>query len=145
MIGTWIVSDVLCVVLLIAVVWFGGQGMLWGAIGLIVVVNLFLGLVLLYRISNVHYRLTSQRFVHQRGILTRVTDRIEVIDFDDITFTQDVVARMLNVGTILIVSGDPTDPKLYLPGIENVAHVAALMDDARRAERRRRGLHIDQR
>jgi hypothetical protein len=89
--------------------------------------------------------LTSQRFVHQSGIIRRVTDRIEVIDFDDITFVQGIVDRMTNVGTISIVSGDPTDPRLVLQGIENVAHVAHLMDDARRAERRRRGLHIDQR
>jgi hypothetical protein len=31
-----------------------------------------------------------------------------------------------------------------LPGIENIKHVASLFDDARLAERRRRGLHVEQ-
>jgi hypothetical protein len=110
---------------------FVGRGDVWiGVLCAIVAVNLYLALLLVYRRFNVHYHLTSQRFVHQSGILRRVTDRVEVIDFDDITFVQGIVDRMVNVGTISIVSGDPTDPRLVLQGIENVARVAHLMDDA---------------
>ena len=145
MTDAWVVSGLLSIALVVAAALVGRSEIWAAAICVIVTVNLYLGLLLVYRKFNVHYRLTSQRFVHQRGILRRVTDRIEVIDFDDITFEQGLFARWLNVGTILIISGDPTDPKLALPGIDNVAHVAGLMDDARRAERRRRGLHIDQR
>jgi len=145
MIGTWIACGVGCLVLIVAAAMVDRRDVWIAAVCAIVALNLYLALLLAYRRFNVHYHLTSQRFVHQSGIIRRVTDRVEVIDFDDITFVQGIVDRMVNVGTISIVSGDPTDPRLVLQGIENVAHVAHLMDDARRAERRRRGLHIDQR
>ena len=145
MIGTWIACGVGCLVLIVAAAMVDRRDVWIAAVCAIVALNLYLALLLAYRRFNVHYHLTSQRFVHQSGIIRRVTDRVEVIDFDDITFVQGIVDRMVNVGTIKIVSGDPTDPRLVLQGIENVAHVAHLMDDARRAERRRRGLHIDQR
>jgi membrane protein YdbS with pleckstrin-like domain len=90
-----------------------------------------------------HYSLTNQRFTHVRGLLWRQTDRIEVIDIDDVAFTQGPVERMLGIGTVRITSSDQSHPELALPGIENVPDVAGLIDDARRKERRRRGLYIE--
>jgi hypothetical protein len=99
--------------------------------------------VLAYRKLAVHYRLTPERFIHERGILKRVTDRIEVIDMDDITYEQGIIERMLGVGTLRITSSDRTHPKLILPGIDDVARVAGIVDDARRSERNRRGVYIE--
>lgn len=90
-----------------------------------------------------HYTLSSQRFTHMRGLLWRQTDRIEVIDIDDVSFTQGPVERMFGIGTVRITSSDQSHPELALPGIENVQIVAGLIDDARRKERRRRGLYIE--
>ena len=58
--------------------------------------------VLCYRRMSVRYCLTTQRFVHERGILRRVNDRIEVLDMDDITFEQGLLERLSGVGTIRI-------------------------------------------
>jgi uncharacterized membrane protein YdbT with pleckstrin-like domain len=93
---------------------------------------------------SVHYTLTNQRFLHESGLFTRVTDRIEVIDIDDVTFRQGMIERMLGVGTIEIESSDRTHPRLVLAGIDDVKHVAGIIDDVRRKERRRRGIHIEQ-
>ncbi|HIA20267.1 MAG TPA: PH domain-containing protein, partial [Planctomycetaceae bacterium] len=103
----------------------------------------YLGLMLLYRKMNVHYRLTTQRFIHRVGILTQVSDRIEVIDIDDVTFHQGFIERMVDVGSIKIESSDKSHPELWLLGIENVKIVANQIDDLRRQERHRRGLHIE--
>ena len=92
---------------------------------------------------SVHYQLTTQRFIHKSGILKRVTDRIEVIDIDDVTYEQGIVQRMLGVGKIRITSSDRSHPELVLSGINDVATIADLIDDTRRAERRRRGVHIE--
>jgi membrane protein YdbS with pleckstrin-like domain len=78
-----------------------------------------------------------------RGLLWRQTDRIEVIDIDDVAFTQGPVERVFGLGTVRITSSDQSHPELSLPGIENVQIVAGLIDDARRNERRRRGLYIE--
>ena len=81
--------------------------------------------------------------IHKRGILRRVTDRIELIDIDDVTFAQGIVERMLGVGTITVTSSDRTHPKFDMPGIDSVNKIAGEIDDLRRDERRRRGLHIE--
>jgi len=144
MIGTWILSGLVSIVLLVVWALYVRTSWIW--------VTMLVGLALLwiyqlgkliYRRMNVRYRLTSQRFIHETGILRRVTDRIEVIDMDDITFEQTVVQRLVGVGTIRITSSDSTHSVLVMLGIEHVKEVAGKLDDLRRSERRRRGLHIE--
>ena len=90
--------------------------------------------VLCYRRMSVRYLLTTQRFIHERGILRRINDRIEVLDMNDITVEQRLWERLSGVGTIRIASHDRSDPLLSLPGIENVQQVATLFDNARLAK-----------
>jgi membrane protein YdbS with pleckstrin-like domain len=142
MYGTYIVCAVLSLAIVIGGAIFFAP-FLPLAIGLAVLIWLWPVSLLLYQRFSVHYRLTPQRFFHERGILKRVTDRIEVIDMDDITTEQGIIERMLGVGTLRITSSDRTHPKLVLPGIDNVARVAELIDDARRSERNRRGVYIE--
>lgn len=92
---------------------------------------------------GVAYKLTNRRFIHESGVIKRTTDRIEVIDIDDVTVIQGIMDRMFNVGTIHITSSDRTHPDIYLHGIKDVKRVALMMDDARQAERDRRGVYIE--
>jgi len=103
---------------------------------------LVLGLVYASRRFGIHYELTSQRFIHQTGLISRRTDRIEVIDIDDVSFFQGPVQRILGIGTIDIASTDRSHPHVVMPGIANVKEVAGLIDDIRRKERKKRSLHI---
>jgi hypothetical protein len=74
-----------------------------------------------------------------------------VIDIDDITVKQTVIERMFNLGTILIVANDESAKEeeqarvkkdVVMRGIEDPRHVADLIDEARRAERSRRGVYM---
>jgi hypothetical protein len=56
---------------------------------------------------------------------------------------QGVTDRWFDVGTIVVVSTDRTSPELRMRGIEHVKAVADLIDGTRRAERQRRGLHLE--
>ncbi len=141
MIGMWvlmaIVSLALLLLPLLAPVGFPI------AAGLILVIWLLGGLRYAWKRLGYHYQLTSQRFVHQTGVLTRQTDRIEVIDIDDVSFSQGPVQRMFGVGTIVLSSSDQSHPSLSMIGIDKVKEVAGLIDDVRRKERRQRSLHIE--
>jgi len=142
MIGAWALSGLITVVALI--IWIMYVQTYW--LALVVGIVLLWGfqfLKLLYRQWNIHYHLTTQRFIHETGILRRVTNRIEVIDMDDITYEQSFLERFVRVGTIRIESSDRTDPVLVMPGIEDVKTVAGMIDENRRSERMRRGLHIE--
>ncbi|RMF99583.1 MAG: zinc-ribbon domain-containing protein [Planctomycetota bacterium] len=143
MVGTWILLGLITVVLLVGAVMLNQP---WGWIAWLVVTAamwLWSLCVLAYRKMSVDYLLTSQRFIHKSGILKRRTDRIEVIDIDDVTYEQGIIERMFGIGTIRISSSDRTHPELKLRGIADVRRVADLIDDVRRKERRRRGLHIE--
>ncbi len=145
MIPTGIIAALLTAIALIAALALGLKGAwLWTLfLGGVLVVWLCLLLRLGYLRLNVSYRLTTQRFVHEEGILRRVTDRIEVIDIDDVTFEQGLIDRLVGVGSIRLSSSDRTHGELWLRGIEQVQEVASQIDAARRHERVRRGLHIE--
>jgi membrane protein YdbS with pleckstrin-like domain len=144
MFGTWFLGVLVSIVLLIIGALWVRSGWLWIILLAFIIGYWAIGLmILIYRRLSVRYQLTNQKFIHESGILRRVTDRIEVIDIDDITFEQGLIERLVGVGTIKITSSDRTHPELLLYGIENVGQVSEMLDDIRRAERRRRGLHIE--
>jgi membrane protein YdbS with pleckstrin-like domain len=92
---------------------------------------------------GINYRLTNQRFFIEHGVLRRITDRVEVIDINDLKFEQNLLDRMVDVGSITLTTADRDLPVFLLKGIEHVTHVVDLIDQARRAERNRRGLYIE--
>jgi hypothetical protein len=145
MLGAWAICGMVSLLLLIGgVLWARTVGWWLSLAVLIILPWLYYSAVLCYRRLSVRYLLTTQRFIHERGLLRRVSDRIETLDMDDITSEQGLLDRLVGVGTIRIASTDRTHPELFLPGIENVKQVATLFDNARLAERRRRGLHVEQ-
>ncbi len=144
MAGQMIGAVVISLAGFVAVALWWNRGIGWAALAIaLAVLWAMFGLTLLYRRGNVHYRLTRFRLFHQHGILSRVTNRIETIDIDDVTVAQTFIERMLNIGTIVVTSSDRTDPALRLVGILHVNEVADLIDNTRRAERQRRGLHLE--
>jgi membrane protein YdbS with pleckstrin-like domain len=149
MMDAWLFCGVITVVLVALGIWFSVNewlptGVRWGGIAILLLISWGYPLSLLsYRRMSIRYRLTTQRFFHEEGVLRHTTDRIEVIDMDDITFDQTILERMCNVGTIHITSSDRTHPVLDVIGVADVKNVAAMMDNARRNERIRRGVHIE--
>ncbi|MBX3426492.1 MAG: PH domain-containing protein [Pirellulales bacterium] len=144
MIGSWISAGVFTLALLALAVAAGFSGKAWlVTTGALAATWLGLLILLLYRQVSVHYYLTNQRILHERGLLWREIDRIEAIDVDDVSFTQGPVERLLGIGTVRIRSSDVSTPTFEIAGIEDVRNLATMIDEVRRAERRRRGLHIE--
>ena len=143
MIGSWIMAGIVSVVAVAVAAIMGRGDVVLGAFGLMLIVWAALLLRFFYFRWSISYRLTNHRFFHEYGLLSRTIERIEVIDMDDVTCQQGLVERMVNVGRIYIVSSDKTHPKITLLGIDNAREVSGLFDNARRQERRRRGLHIE--
>ncbi|MBA4106278.1 MAG: hypothetical protein C0485_11015 [Pirellula sp.] len=144
MLGSWLAGGIFTIVVIAVGVFAGFTGGAWGiAAGVIALVWVGLVLRLLYLQLSLHYYLTSQRFIHERGLLWREVDRIETIDIDDVGVVQGPVERMLKIGSIRLRSSDATTPEFLIQGIEDVRRVATLIDEARRKERRRRGMYIE--
>ncbi len=143
MLGGYVLAGVASLVLIGASIWLAGD---WYWM-LPAAVMVLLWIVLVGKLAaarlGVHYKLTNQMFYHQRGVLTRVTDRIELIEIHDVTYEQGLFDRITNVGQIKIASNDRTDPIFYVRGLEDVSTVAQLIDKARRGEQVRRGRRIE--
>lgn len=149
MFGTWLFSVLVTIAIVVALIllpkeYWPPNAPLALIAGVVIGVWWLIAIgIYFYERIAVHYELTSQRFIHKRGILTRTTDRIDVVDIDDVTFRQGIIQRMLGVGTIILEGSDNTHPKLTLLGIDQVDKVSGMIDDTRRKERRRRSVHID--
>lgn len=144
MIDTWAIVGVLSVILPIGGLVASPPVIGWGLVALaLMAIWAVSGLWLLYQRLGTEYVLTDQRFLHTSGILTHQTRRIEVIDIDDVTTRQTLLQRMVGSGTLEVLSSDVSDPLLVMTGIEQVREVAQKIDDARRRERIRRGMHIE--
>lgn len=145
LIHSWLLATLITVVLPIGGSYVGADRVEWAVIVVIIaLVWIVLGAILFVQKLNVHYELTNQRLIHRSGIFLRRTNRIELIDMDDISHEQGLIERFFDVGTIEISSSDRSHPLIQLPGINHVEEVAMLIDDARRRERLRRGIHIEQ-
>lgn len=143
MVGTLTAAFSLSLILIIMAVVVGKAWLSYTTVAILVALWAAIGWTMLHRIMGIRYRLTNQRFFIERGILRRVTDRVEVIDIDDMQYAQNLIERLFDVGSLTLTSSDRDLPRFWLQGIEHVAHVADLIDQARRAERNRRGLYIE--
>lgn len=144
MTGTLIAVGLITVVGLVGLIKFSDkQWFRWLDLGCLMLLWLAVAVSMLRRRLGIRYRLTNQRLFIEKGILRRVTERIEVIDIDDLQFEQNLVERLFDVGSITLTSTDRSVPKFWLQGIEHVQEVSDLIDQARRAERNRRGLYIE--
>jgi membrane protein YdbS with pleckstrin-like domain len=145
MFGSWLVAAVVSIGMLVVVLWwFSGNSVAWYIV-LGAILAIWSALVAAYgyhRLSH-RYELTNQRLKHRDGILVQTTNRVELIDVSDVMFRQGPIQNLLGVGHITVKSSDVTHPELVLKGIANVRKVADAIDDARRSERRRRGVFVE--
>jgi membrane protein YdbS with pleckstrin-like domain len=127
--GGWAVWFLLSIALLIASYrWAGGDSALTKAVWLLaagagVVILVSEALYVLGR----RYRLTTQRLFVHRGILTRVTDQMELMRVDDVRLRQGVVDRLVNTGSIDVLGTDETDEDVTLESIYAPADVAETL------------------
>ena len=84
---------------------------------------LVLAAVVLLRRLSVRYRLTNYRLFVERGLLRRKISELELVRVDDIEVTQGLLERIFNVGTIILLTSDSSDPRLDLCGIADPIQV----------------------
>ncbi len=143
MLGTAVLCAVATIVLLVVALGYSTVVPSVIPLALILIIWALAAGRLATRRLGISYKLTNHMFYHRHGVLTRVTDRIELIEVHDVTYEQGLFERMVDVGSIKIASSDRTDPIFYLLGVQGVETVAQLIDKARRGEQVRRGRRID--
>ena len=69
------------------------------------------------KLRNTHYKVTSQRIIVERGVLSRALEEIDMRSIDDTEFRQSFMERMFKIGEIWVVSTDKIAPKMVLHGV----------------------------
>ena len=86
------------------------------------------------------YKITSYRIDFERGILKKRIDTLELWHVEDIRFEQGILDRIMNVGSIIILSHDETTPKLELHGIPDPRPIFEKLKQRVIAVKRQRGV-----
>lgn len=119
---------------------FAERGMPWWVIAIFILLGIAMLLVPVLLIKSIRYRISNYRIDFERGILSRSIDTLELWHVDDISFRQSLLDRILNVGTITIISDDPTTPRLPLRGIPSPRPVFDSLKQRIIAVKRQRGV-----
>jgi hypothetical protein len=69
------------------------------------------------KLRNTHYKVTTQRIIVERGVLSRSLEEIDMRSVDDTEFRQSFLERIFKIGEIWIVSTDKVAPKMVLHGV----------------------------
>lgn len=96
--------------------------------------------VALCKAKSRRYELTSQRLIITTGLLAKHFDELELYRVKDILVAQSLWQRLLNYGSITILSTDDSTPRLLIPHIINPLRAKELIRDACRAARTATGL-----
>jgi membrane protein YdbS with pleckstrin-like domain len=108
---------------------------------LVAVLAAILALVLPWLVMRTtRYRITSYRIDFERGLITKKIDTLELWHVDDIHFEQGLLDRIMNVGSITVMSNDRTTPKLELHGIPDPRKIFDALKERVIAVKRQRGV-----
>jgi membrane protein YdbS with pleckstrin-like domain len=90
------------------------------------------------------YQLTNRRLFISTGVLKRRRDQIELLRLQDLYTKQNMLDRLLDIGTVAVVSTEPNLPLAYLAGVDRPKGVMDLVWHHARAERDLRSVKVDQ-
>lgn len=84
------------------------------------------------------YRLTTQRLIHDTGVLRRRTDQIEIYRIKDSTARQSVLQRIVGIGDVELVTSDRSHPTFLLRAVRDHRGVQDTVRERTEAVRRAR-------
>jgi uncharacterized membrane protein YdbT with pleckstrin-like domain len=92
------------------------------------------------------YTLTDQRLKTTHGILTKVTDDIELYRVRDTRMQQGIWQRVLGLGDVILATTDASTPEVrlrWLPDAETLREQIRALVEARREAKQVRTLETD--
>lgn len=95
------------------------------------------------RARGIHYKITSQRVVIERGVFSKRMEQVDLYRVVDYVVDRPFGQRLLGTGNLVLEAMDKTTPELRIQGIRT--DVVALYERLRFAteqEKRRRGVRV---
>ena len=91
------------------------------------------------RVKTTTYRLTTERLLTERGILSKTTDTLELYRVRDQQVTASIFERLFGLQTITLLTGDTSTPRIVLDCVPASAGLAdkfrTQVEDTRQKKR----------
>jgi uncharacterized membrane protein YdbT with pleckstrin-like domain len=125
---------------------FDGHPAAVRSVGALLAVILTAGIawvVLWIQARGILYRITSQRIVIEKGLLSKRMDQIDLYRIVDYVVERPFGQRLLGTGNIVIEAMDKTTPELRIDGIRaNVVGLYERLRTATEKEKLRRNVRV---
>jgi uncharacterized membrane protein YdbT with pleckstrin-like domain len=125
---------------------FSGRPAALPGIGSLILAILTVGLYAVWawaRARGVHYKITSQRIVIERGLFSKHMEQLDLYRIVDYVVDRPFGQRIMGTGNIVLETMDKTTPELRLDAIKT--DVMALYERLRfatEAEKKKRGVRL---
>lgn len=86
-------------------------------------------------VKNQSYRLTNERIIIKRGVLSKVTDELELYRVKDHRLEQPFFFRMFGLGNIVLITSDQLNKEVYMVALKDAE---SLRESIRRLVEERR-------
>src|SRR5947208_335615 len=113
-------------------------GYTWALIGFPIAIGVLF--IPRWFVHSTRYRITNYRIDHERGLLSKNIDTLELWHVEDIHFHQSLIDRLVNTGDITVLSHDDTTPRLELNGVPNPRPLFESLKQRIIAVKRQRGV-----
>jgi uncharacterized membrane protein YdbT with pleckstrin-like domain len=125
---------------------FEGHPAVLPSIGAWLITVLTLGLGALYfwlRAIGTTYKVTTQRVIVERGLLSKRLDQIDLYRIHDYVVERPFGQRLAGTGNLVLQTVDRTTPAIRLGGIAtDVVQLYERLRKATEVEKRRRGVRV---
>lgn len=104
-----------------------------------ILLSFILFIVLLWKllvIKNITWLITNEQIIYKKGVFFKTTDYLELYRIFDFVEQQSFLQQIISTKTIILVSGDKSNPRLKIFGISksnNVLNVIRIrVEDAKK-------------
>ncbi len=115
---------------------WGPTGLVGWTFWLIAVAALAYAVRVAVAILQTRYKLTSERLIIERGIISQTIDQTELIRVDDVRIHKTLLDRLFGLASIEIMSTDTTDSSVTIAGVPDGDQVAEMIRAHMRTARR---------
>ncbi len=78
-------------------------------------------------LSKIQYVISAEQLIIQQGVFHRTSDYIELYRIVDFSEQRDILEQLFGLKTISIYSGDRTNPKLDICGVQEKVDVVGII------------------
>jgi uncharacterized membrane protein YdbT with pleckstrin-like domain len=125
---------------------FSGRPALIQGLGGLVLAILTLGisvLVAFFQTRGVHYKITSQRVVIERGMFSKRMEQLDLYRVVDYVVERPFGQRIMGTGNIILEAMDKTTPEIRIVGIKtNVMSLYERLRYSTEQEKKKRGVRV---